>query len=258
MSSVETPKKSKKCKEEESKSNNGLIDSYNIVGLLHENKQEYTKAIEFYEKAAALNDKKSLRNLAQIYRFGRKGIQKDIKKAISFYEKASDLRCVHSNYELGKMYYSGSEVPRDLNMAMKYFKYTCKSTIEEDGDTSIVAWANSCLGKIHDKERTFKDEKKTIEYYERAYKLGDICALRILYSIYYGQKNFVEASKIAYAAFYKDKDFLHNYQNYEEMLCLYKHVLQLETFKRSITPLISSEKYDKETMDAISTIVNSL
>ena len=50
------------------------------------------------------------------------GTNKDINKALEFYKISSDLNNHKACYYLGVLYYLGTEVPRDLNLAFKLFE----------------------------------------------------------------------------------------------------------------------------------------
>ena len=61
------------------------------LGLLYDNaqgvEQDYAKAREWYEKAAAKHDLVAMNNLGLLYMYGR-GVDKDESKAHQFFEMA--------------------------------------------------------------------------------------------------------------------------------------------------------------------------
>jgi TPR repeat protein len=53
---------------------------------------------------------------------GEDGVQKDTSKALKFLNIAIDAECGDSAYVLGIAYASGSDVPQDFKVAIKYFE----------------------------------------------------------------------------------------------------------------------------------------
>lgn len=75
-----------------------------------------TKAVEWYEKAAAQGDAGSQVSLASIYRDGR-GVPKNAEKAAEWYHKAAAQGWEDAQWVLGLIYLNGEGVPRDSVLA---------------------------------------------------------------------------------------------------------------------------------------------
>jgi hypothetical protein len=69
-------------------------------------KQDYAKAREWYEKAAALGDAWALCNLGYIYYYGR-GVEIDYEKAFSLFERSAYRGNHNAMYKMGDHYYNG-------------------------------------------------------------------------------------------------------------------------------------------------------
>ncbi len=63
-------------------------------------KQDYVKAVEFFQKACDLDEGSGCTNLGIAYEYG-KGVRKSINKALKYYGKACDLK-----FALGCEYYA--------------------------------------------------------------------------------------------------------------------------------------------------------
>ena len=68
-------------------------------------KQDYTKAREYLEKAAALNHVGAISNLGEMY-FNGYGVKQDYTKARELFEKAAALNYAGASYNLGYMYFT--------------------------------------------------------------------------------------------------------------------------------------------------------
>ena len=92
--------------------NRNIATSCNNLGYAYDMgqsvKQDYSKAIIYYEKACSLSDYFGCYNLGNLYNNGR-GVKKDYSKANIYYEKACNL-----NNDIGFAFY--------LNYNMKYRK----------------------------------------------------------------------------------------------------------------------------------------
>ena len=103
--------------------NKGDLSSQHNLGILYVKKEDYTKAIEWYEKAANKGYPESQYNLGTMYDEG-KGVKQDYKKAAEWYEKAAKNGLALAQYNLGYMYAMGQGV--ELNK-IKAYDYWIKS-----------------------------------------------------------------------------------------------------------------------------------
>ncbi len=60
------------------------------LGMLSYDKQDFSKARKYFEKACGLNNGRGCSNLVRLYRKGE-GLEKDLTKAAQFYSKACKL-----------------------------------------------------------------------------------------------------------------------------------------------------------------------
>ena len=106
-------------------SNNNYAYAYNNLGKIYENKKEYKKAFNHYQKSALLGESWALNKLGQFYRKGIY-IQKDIEKAFNLYNEALDSpiesTCFYAYYNLAKYYFllDNEVTQKDENKAIEY------------------------------------------------------------------------------------------------------------------------------------------
>lgn len=60
------------------------------LGMLSYDKQDFSKARKYFERACGLNNGRGCNNLGVLYRDGQ-GVEKDLAKAAYFYSKACKL-----------------------------------------------------------------------------------------------------------------------------------------------------------------------
>jgi len=83
--------------------------------------QNFEKAKEWFEKAAALNYAKGQFNLGLLYYNGH-GVTKDYAKAKEWLEKAAAQNFAKAQYNLGLLYESGLGVEKDSEKAKQWFE----------------------------------------------------------------------------------------------------------------------------------------
>ncbi|WQZ86441.1 sel1 repeat family protein [Helicobacter pylori] len=95
------------------------------LGMLSYDKQDFSKARKYFEKACELKEGLGCFNLGALY-YNGKGVEKDLTKAAYFYSKACDLKEGMGCGNLGVLYYNGDGVKRDSKKADQYFSKACK------------------------------------------------------------------------------------------------------------------------------------
>ena len=85
---------------------------------LKTDKQDYSKAFKWYEKAAIQGNHIAQNNLGDIY-FNGFGLNQDYREAFKWYEKAANQGYVEAQYILGKMYQLGQGINQDYKEAFK-------------------------------------------------------------------------------------------------------------------------------------------
>ncbi|WP_162983264.1 tetratricopeptide repeat protein, partial [Helicobacter mehlei] len=75
-------------------------------------------------KAAEMGSADAYNSLGLMYNIG-KGVEQDYSKALQYYQKAAEMGNAFSYYNLGVMYKKGYGVGQDKEMADQYFKKAC-------------------------------------------------------------------------------------------------------------------------------------
>jgi TPR repeat protein len=130
--------------------------------------QDYTKAREWYEKAAAKGDAGAMVYLGLLYYSGQ-GVPQDYAKAREWYEKAADKGDGGGMYYLGLLYKSGQGVAQDSAKAREWYKKAA-----DKGDASAM----NDLGVLA------LDHAEAREWFEKAAAKGDAGAMRNLGTLY--------------------------------------------------------------------------
>ena len=93
-------------------------------------KAERSQSMTYLEKCQD-GDFKICTELGRAYYYGN-GVTKDINKAIQLYEKACDGGEVFSCSDLGHAYDKGEEVTKDFNKAAHFYKKACDGGLGEE------------------------------------------------------------------------------------------------------------------------------
>jgi len=103
----------------------GNTEAQTTLGHLYNNgrgvPQDYTKAAQWYEKAAIRGDMKAQYHLGALYANGR-GVPQDYPKAHLWQEKAAVQGYTLAQYNLGTMYEDGRGVPQDYTKARQWYE----------------------------------------------------------------------------------------------------------------------------------------
>ena len=82
--------------------------------------REITQAIARIKKRAELNDPRAIHNLGSHYNDGDGGLHQDRAKALKLWHRAAELGSTKSYYNIGRAYYNGLGVERDIKKAKYY------------------------------------------------------------------------------------------------------------------------------------------
>lgn len=172
------------------------------LGVNYENgtgvEKDECKAVEWYEKAANLNDAIAIRCLGVNYENGI-GVEKDEQKAIECYQRAAQMNEITAMYNLGYCYYVGIGTPRNYDMAFVWF--TKASNL---GSSQAALLLGKCYEKGYGTE---VDIAHAIKIYEKIAEDGTDNgeADFLLASIYDGESEsgLVEDQKKAFHHFEK-------------------------------------------------------
>ncbi|GAA9079949.1 hypothetical protein Taitung30_02100 [Helicobacter pylori] len=95
------------------------------LGMLSYDKQDFSKARKYFEKACDLNNGGGCSNLGVLYQNGQ-GVEKDLIKAAYLYSRACDLKDGMGCKNLGALYYNGEVVEKDLTKASYFYSKACE------------------------------------------------------------------------------------------------------------------------------------
>ncbi|MGN8506876.1 tetratricopeptide repeat protein, partial [Helicobacter pylori] len=94
------------------------------LGMLSYDKQDFSKARKYFEKACGLNNGGGCGALGDLYDDG-KGVEKNLIKAAQLYTKACELKEGVGCKRLWSLYYYGRGVEKDLIKAAQYASKAC-------------------------------------------------------------------------------------------------------------------------------------
>ena len=175
-------------------------------------KQDYQKAIIFYELAAEQNHCIAQYNLGVIYINGL-GVERDYSKAKEYLEKAAEQNYCEAQYNLGVLYGNGSGIEQDYKKAKEYFELAAKNEYVN---------AQYSLGIMHFYGNGIKrDYSKAKEYFELAAKQNFSKAQNFLGFLYlrgYGVKKNIDTA-IKYFSLAAEQN---NIEAYSYLLSLYE------------------------------------
>jgi TPR repeat protein len=142
--------------------NYGHVISLTNLGLLYQNTQDYAKAREWYEKAAAKNDANAMVYLGLLYQNGKGGPQ-DYAKAREWYEKAAakndPISAVYAMYDLGSLYQNGWGVPQDYAKAREWWEKAAAKIAREAMTTGRYAEALQLQEALAEKVETVETKR---------------------------------------------------------------------------------------------------
>ncbi len=95
------------------------------LGMLSYDKQDFSKARKYFEKACGLNNGGGCGGLGSLYHNGD-GVEEDSKKAAYLYSRACELKEGDGCGGLGSLYHNGDGVKQDSKKAVALFEKACK------------------------------------------------------------------------------------------------------------------------------------
>ena len=129
--------------------------------------QDYTKAVEWYRKAAEQGYANAQSNLGYMYSQG-KGVTQDKAKAVEWYRKAAEQGYATGQNRLGVVYQDGKGVIQDYAKAVEWYRKAA-----EQGNAS----GQSNLGRMYDDGKgVTEDDTKAVEWYRKAAEQGNATA----------------------------------------------------------------------------------
>src|SRR5262249_23762764 len=122
--------------------------------------QDYAKAREWFEKAAAKDYASAMADLGAIY-YNGEGVPRDYAKAREWYEKAADKGNANAMYGLGDIYYYGHGVAQDYAKAREWYEKAAAKDSTAGPMTDLGTLYYNGLGGA-------QDYGKAREWYEKA------------------------------------------------------------------------------------------
>jgi hypothetical protein len=119
--------------------------------------QDYTKAREWYEKSASLDDQWALCYLGYIYYYGR-GVEIDYEKAFSLFARSAYKGNYTAMYKMGDHYYNGYFVKCNYHSAFYWYQRAQKAAEDavnysSEGDSpelpNVLYRLGLCFAKGH-------------------------------------------------------------------------------------------------------------
>jgi len=132
--------------------------------------RNYSKALEWYEKAAKAGQAEGFYNLGVCYEIGM-GAAADAAKALQNFQRAADMGLPIAMNKLASMFISGNGAARDTAKGISW--------LDKAANAGVAAAAND-LGAIHlaGLLGQKKDEKKALSMFMKAADLGNLEAIR--------------------------------------------------------------------------------
>lgn len=153
-------------------------------------KQDYSKAFEWFEKAANQNVREAQNFLGVMYQDGH-GVDKNQGKAVEWFRKAAGLGDQYGQKNLADMYYRGEGVSKDFYKAAELYQKSA-----DQGHS----WSQYMLGMMYmNGEGVLQDTKKALEYYEKAADQGEEYAWNNLGVHYRYTQMGIDSLPLAYA-----------------------------------------------------------
>ncbi len=97
-----------------------------LLGIKSYEKQDFSKARKYFERACGLNNGRGCDALGRLYYYGR-GVEKNLTRAAQFHSKACNLNNGDGGcFNLGLLYEYGQGVEKNLIKAAQFYSKACK------------------------------------------------------------------------------------------------------------------------------------
>lgn len=157
--------------------NQGNAEALNIRGAMYYEgkieKQDLSRAIHWYTKAADAGSSLAMSNLGYAYLYG-KGVEIDMQMAYKYLSMAADYEEWDAYNLLGDMYKDGIYVPKDLDMAFSLYT-KCLDSVPHDASNDAYPAALTRLAEcVIERLQTPKDTEMAVLLLNRAKDIVDI------------------------------------------------------------------------------------
>ncbi|MBR0202831.1 MAG: toll/interleukin-1 receptor domain-containing protein [Synergistaceae bacterium] len=140
------------------------VSSQHNLGVMYQEKQDYSKAMEWYQKAAAQGNANAQNNIGYMYLHGL-GVKQDYVKAMEWYQKSAAQNHAAAQINIGYMYRHGLGVKQDYAKAAEWFEKAALNKNESAQFNLGLMYLNG-LGVPQSNE-------KAIEWLKKAAEQGD-------------------------------------------------------------------------------------
>jgi len=146
--------------------------------------QDYTKALEWFHKAAEAGNSEAMLNLGRLYNVGR-GVPQDDKKAVEWFWKAVEAGNSDAMVGLGSLYLLGDKVPRDDMKAIKLWQRAADAG-------NLYAKNVLTLGDLSFAITSRREHVEALEQLRKKAKDGDEVAKKILWRLGYSHRAWLD------------------------------------------------------------------
>ena len=138
--------------------------------------RNYSKTLEWYEKAAKAGQPEGYYNMGVCYEIGM-GAGSDMAKSVQSYQKAAELGLPLAMYKLSAIYISGNGVAKDGAKGISWLEKAAAAGMPVAANDLGVIYLSGLLGQK-------KDEKKALVLFTRGADLGNLEAVRNIAMMY--------------------------------------------------------------------------
>jgi eukaryotic-like serine/threonine-protein kinase len=140
--------------------------------------RDETKALSWFQKAAAQNFAKAEVNLGDMYFYGLGSLDKSYLEALSWYLKAAEQKNAGAEFRLGSMFEQGFGTKVDPQQAVDYYRSAADQGYPD---------AENVLGYLYATggDGLQKDDKQAVEWYRKAAEQGFRKAQKNLGDMYF-------------------------------------------------------------------------
>ena len=143
--------------------------------------QDYTKALEWYNKAANAGNATAMYNIGYMYDYGE-GVEQDYSKALEWYNKAANAGNSAAINNIGYMYEFSEGVEQDYSKALEWYNKAVNAG-------NAAAWYNKAvnagnaaamnnIGRMYEFGKGVEqDYTKSLEWYNKAANAGNATAM---------------------------------------------------------------------------------
>mmetsp|Transcript_2273 Transcript_2273/g.4335 ORF Transcript_2273/g.4335 Transcript_2273/m.4335 type:complete len:815 (+) Transcript_2273:320-2764(+) len=171
------------------------IQSFDTSGSMHvsleHNNLDRVKAVEYYERAAALGNETAQFRMGTLYATGALGVRQDLARAVLYYYFASMGGSLEASMALGFRHSIGLGVPKDCKAAVVYYELAANQVVDSMEASGLAFLNDRKRLDMNSKSSNYPgrnprgEDAEIVDYYEHAAENGDLEAYVGLGQIYY-------------------------------------------------------------------------